>query len=253
MSTINAPVNSLKRADTKPDVPVIEMDSEEMALALWDLVDLTNKMSRTFNGGRLNTCILASYALNDVLRRLGLQAYPLRVTTIVSPADRRLVATVMGKSYLEYVPGKWNGHLVVAIEKAWLLDPTLDQANRQEWPATSLIRPVVVKLTEEFWAGGMVGLHINGTSVGYLLHKRQQGFARAPAARPSQWKPVADSILDELASRFWKKQCGVLLRQTHDLAAKNHDNLGAPEISGKTENGCGRPSGRPERAFAGSE
>jgi hypothetical protein len=34
------------------------------------------------------------------------------------------------------------GHLAVAIEDEWLLDPTLDQANKKEWPRSMRVGPL---------------------------------------------------------------------------------------------------------------
>jgi hypothetical protein len=49
-------------------------------------------------------------------------------------------------------PGMWHGHLAVAIGDAWLLDATLDHANKpDEWPPEAFVGPVVVKLNEKFW------------------------------------------------------------------------------------------------------
>ena len=46
----------------------------------------------------------------------------------------------------------WRGHLVVAIEDVWLLDATLDQANKtEEWPSRAWVPPLVVRLNNAFW------------------------------------------------------------------------------------------------------
>jgi hypothetical protein len=88
----------------------------------------------------------------------------------------------------------WNGHLAVAIEKEWLLDPTLDQANRREWPACARVGPAVVKLSDEFWQGKPVFISMNDSLVRYF-HVKQRGFAKAPGARPSHWRELAHRIM----------------------------------------------------------
>jgi hypothetical protein len=52
------------------------------------LVAIANVVSRSFNHGYRNTCILTSYALDDVLRRMGMNSYPLRVEGAVLPKTR---------------------------------------------------------------------------------------------------------------------------------------------------------------------
>ena len=63
---------------------------------LQNLVTIANAVSRSFNRCR-NTCILTSYALDDVLRRMGLNSYPLRVEGAVSPNDAGLKGTLLGR------------------------------------------------------------------------------------------------------------------------------------------------------------
>ena len=72
----------------------------------------------------------------------------------------------------------------VAIEKEWLLDPTLDQTNRREWPACARVAPAIVNLSDKFWEGKPVFIAMNDSLVRYV-HMKQHGFARAPDARPS--------------------------------------------------------------------
>jgi hypothetical protein len=141
------------------------------------------------------------------LQRLGADAYPLRVVAGVFPRPNQLYASVLGKMWHgPRSPGAWKGHLVVAIGKEWVLDPTLDQANDYaQWPSSLCVSPAVVRLNNEFWNGGLVWMDGLGpeehsrTIVRYSLYRKQHGFANAPAARPSCWKPVADRTMDILA------------------------------------------------------
>ena len=103
------------------------------------IVSLANHASLKFNNEERATSILTSYALNEVLRRLGYSSYPLRVQAKVYPDDKKLFGTILGAipkgDFREAArPDMWRGHLVVAIEDVWLLDATLDQANKtEEW------------------------------------------------------------------------------------------------------------------------
>ena len=48
-----------------------------------------------FSGSR-DTCILTSFALHDVLQRLGYSSRPLRIEAAVFPDDRKLYGTILG-------------------------------------------------------------------------------------------------------------------------------------------------------------
>ena len=102
------------------------------------LVTTTNRVAAKFNGSR-STCVLTSFALCDVLQRLGYNSRPLRIEAAVFPDDRKFYGTILG-GWREpgcrraASPGMWLGHLAVVVEDEWLLEPTLDQANKKEWP-----------------------------------------------------------------------------------------------------------------------
>jgi hypothetical protein len=88
----------------------------------------------------------------------------------------------------------WHGHLAVAIGQEWLLDATLDQANKPEWGSVRA-GPIAVELGTDFWAGECIFLDdFPDVSVRYKLFPRQNGFARARDARRSHWLPLADAI-----------------------------------------------------------
>jgi hypothetical protein len=46
----------------------------------------------------------------------------------------------------------WRGHLAVVVDDSWLLDPTLDQANKKEWPRSMRVGPLAIQLSKNFWA-----------------------------------------------------------------------------------------------------
>src|SRR5262245_39128320 len=97
---------------------------------LQKIVSLTNAISLEENDGVRDTCVLTSYALKDVLRRLGYNSRLIRVEAAVFPDDRRHYGALLGglpKGCRREAagPGRWHGHLAVAVDDTWLLDPTL--------------------------------------------------------------------------------------------------------------------------------
>ena len=148
--------------------------------------------------------MLTSFALHDVLQRLGYGSRPLRIEAAVFPDDRKLCGTILGtRSGCRRVasPGKWRGHLAVVVEDEWLLDPTLDRANKKKWPRSMRVGPLAIRLSGEFWAEhGSILIQVNKCSVRFSPHPRQTGFANAGDARPSHWKPLADRIFRVLES-----------------------------------------------------
>ena len=172
------------------------------------IVSLTNAVSLGFNDGDPSTCIFTSYALNDVLQRLGYSSYPLRVEAKVRPNDKKLVGTNLGSRQSGVLreaarPDMWRGHLVVAIEDIWLLDATLDQANKTEWPSSVRVGPVAVRLNNAFWQErSEIIFRINQTTtLRYSLYPKQVGFAHKGDARPSHWRPLSNMIMTAVLAR----------------------------------------------------
>jgi hypothetical protein len=169
---------------------------------LMNLTLLVNKAAYAVLGCR-DSCILTSHAFHHVLSKMGGDAKLTRVTCGVFPEDRNLMANVLGSRgdgsrRPAAEPGMWNGHLVVTLNNKWLLDATLDQANKPDWPEDIHVHPVVVRLEEEFWQGRAIFRQAGTTMYRYSLYPRQVGFANAGDARPSHWRPVADLILKTL-------------------------------------------------------
>ena len=100
-------------------------------------------------------------------------------------------------------PGMWHGHLAVVVDDRWLLDATLDQANKpDEWPPEAFVGPVVVKLSDAFWREhGYVRVRMGATRATFSLYRRQVGFMHAGDARPSHWRPLAERILTKLNAK----------------------------------------------------
>ena len=83
----------------------------------------------------------------------------------------------------------------VAVEDERLLDPTLDQANKKEWPRSMRVGPLAIRLSENFWAEhGSVLVRTNKCSVRFSPHPRQVGFANAGRSNPSSRQAVGDAI-----------------------------------------------------------
>jgi hypothetical protein len=168
------------------------------------LVTITNRVAAEFNGSR-DTCILTSFALHNVLQRLGYSSRPLRIEAAVFPDDPKLSGNILGSiergSRGAASPDMWWGHLGVVVDNDWLLDATLDQANKEEWPRSIHVGPLAVRLEEKFWAKwGSILVRTNGCTVRFSPHPRQLGFANAGDARPSHWKPLAAQILRAIQS-----------------------------------------------------
>jgi hypothetical protein len=166
------------------------------------LVDAANEESFAATGERA-TCVLTAHALNAVLQELGWRSYLLRVeTTVHHPTNRAFAGCVLGRGPWERratAPGMWRGHLVVAVETTWLLDPTLDQANKPEW-GRHRVGPLAVRLPGSFWIdprGHRVA--VGELEVSYRPYCRpQSGFASKVDARPSRWRPIAERVLERI-------------------------------------------------------
>jgi hypothetical protein len=126
---------------------------------------------------------------------------PLRIEAAVFPDGPKRCGTILGSlngCRRAASLGKWWGHLAVVVDDEWLLDPTLDQANKREWPRSMRVGPLAVQLSEKFWVEhGSILVQTNGFSVRFSPHPRQVGFANAGDARPSHWRPLADQIFQQ--------------------------------------------------------
>jgi hypothetical protein len=172
------------------------------------IVIMANRVARWFNDGALDTCVLTSYALAAALTDLGYaDARPVRVQAASFPEDRNLLASILGSTGAgrRATDGYWWGHLAVCIGQSWLLDPTLDQSNDADgWVDAGIgVEPVAAPLTPEFWdldlqsSQRLLWVHFSAVSTRYMLVP-QKGFARAPNARPSHWRPLATEITKAL-------------------------------------------------------
>jgi hypothetical protein len=183
-------------------------------LFLKNLVETVNAESFAVTKERA-TCVLTADALNGVLQELGWRSYLLRVeTTVGHQRDRTFAGCALGRGPWERrgaAPGMWRGHLVVAVDTAWLLDPTIDQANRPEW-GRERVGPLVVRLPGTFWVDPKGHRVVVGSlEIIYRLHPRpQSGFASKVDARPSHWRPIAERVLSQISGRAGKTSTPVI-------------------------------------------
>lgn len=160
-----------------------------------ELVTIANRVARKHTGD-LGTCILSSVALVGVLEGLGIAARPVRVEAAIFPDDREQFAAILGsrryRGWLaEAENGEWRGHLAVAVGDEWLLDATIDQANRPEWNGAGM-DPLAVALPPRFfWPSGRVQAWANGRDcrARYTIFPNQKSFGKAYDARPSHGVP----------------------------------------------------------------
>ena len=130
----------------------------------------------------------------EVLTHFGFQAEPIRVETGLFHDDPKSYGCVLGSSgdgTRRPAAGKdmWAGHLCSIINRIYLLDSTVDQANKDHPHLHA--QPIVIDLRTTKWfdprsslARGSRGLACcalwnNGTQVRYTQHHRQAGWKSA--------------------------------------------------------------------------
>lgn len=147
--------------------------------------------------GMRNTCILSSFALRHVLTQLGWSNVKLlRVTAHIHGQDKgALLGAPPDGCFSPALPeDAWGGHLVVAVDDSFLLDPTLDQANEEGLEVQPCVLPIPPTFTDG--GGSTESFTIGDCTVWYEPYYRQVGFLHQPAARPKHWKPIANAVLD---------------------------------------------------------
>jgi hypothetical protein len=181
------------------------------------MVITANLVASGFLGPALDTCIVTSYALAAALTDLGYaDARPVRVEAASFPEDCKLHAVNLGGSLgsprRRARDGYWCGHLAVCIGQSWLLDPST------QWTDAGVrVWPVAAPLTPEFWDLDLpphqrvVWARSRSPAVAtrYTLVP-QKGFAWAPDARPSHWRPLAKEITYGLEQTLEiLRRCGI--------------------------------------------
>ena len=179
-----------------------------------ELVELVNRTAvRLWK--RHDTCIVSAAALVDILAAYDVPARVLRVEACVWPPwdhPRDLHGSVLGSEgdgtrRPAAGPGMWHGHLACLAGESWLLDSTLDQVCYGKHPITAVkIKPLAARIPERFlelperWKAG-VPLDVpqaDGWRSVHRIFRRQAGWKRAGAFRPSQRRDLVDAVLIKL-------------------------------------------------------
>lgn len=169
------------------------------------IVRLTNELALDWNEGRTDSCISTSNALHYVLRELGYPASLVRVTTAVFPDAPKSWGTVLGSDQRSTAasPGMWSGHLCCAVGFDWLLDATLDQANKPEW-GDAKVRPLAIPVHSTFFEGKTIFLSLPGIRFRYSIFAKQKGWVspiylgtlnRSLLCLPSRYLAIVDPHL----------------------------------------------------------
>ena len=79
------------------------------------------------------------------------------------------------------------------VDDVWLLDATLDQANKKEWPRSMRVGPLAVRLSENLWAErGSTMVRTNGCRCGSLHIPGSSGLPMpaTPGHRTGSHSPI---------------------------------------------------------------
>ena len=143
-------------------------------------------------------CIASTRIAIDVLDYFKINAKPLSVKVEIfnEAMVKRIEAGVHGGSHEERIkwfeedgswgigigfggqPGRWPGHLVALVENKWLLDMSLDQANRPE--RMIFLRPCYSEVTQEFMRAEAVHLLTLSSPEGMSLARYRYYRSRKP-------------------------------------------------------------------------
>lgn len=147
---------------------------------------------------RMDSCILSTAVGCEYLSQRGILAEPLPVQTMIfnkkfmDHAERigRLPVGDELKSWSEedgsysvaigmgqQQPGKWPGHLVILAEKSYLIDLSVDQANRPQFGM--VFNPIFCKISESFFSEPMIFRHADCV-FRYEAKPNNLGFLSSP-------------------------------------------------------------------------
>jgi hypothetical protein len=163
--------------------------------------------------GSHHSCVFSTGVICELLAHFGIKAEPLRVEAGIFPDDRKLPGCVLGSSgdgtrRPAAKPDHWQGHLVSLVENRYLIDTTLDQADRH-----LNARPVVIDLTRTTWfkpnlrSGQCTGLLRlwDGVLVRYSPAPRQVGWKHAGDFRPRRRREIAARLIELAEPLFTQK------------------------------------------------
>lgn len=180
--------------------------AHEKLAELTSFCQLANCEIRAWSG-IINTCILSTATVCEVLAHFSLKAEPLRVTAGLFHDDPKKYGCVLGS------PGDgtrqpaakadhWNGHLVSIVENRYLIDTTLDQVNTDH-PYLGAT-PIVIDLqaTEWFQISPRIGFPYTGLMrlfpdvlVRYQEYHNQKGFRSASDFRARKRREIVGRLI----------------------------------------------------------
>lgn len=187
------------------------------ALARWVAASLEQSCG-------IDSCILATALLVDVLPDFGIRAQPFSVGVLIS--NRQAIADlrdpdawVIGLGVprelrpegvpVRVVPGRlrpgWDGHLVALTER-FLIDPTLPQASRPERGLH--LEPLVLPVSPAFASGqlSIEGLLDGGGRLGYYPAPNNRAWRTAPDWRNVKARRlIADKFRRGIRLGAWRE------------------------------------------------
>jgi hypothetical protein len=157
---------------------------------------------------RRDACVLATRSLIDCCSQLGLRARAICVEALVAnpqawataSAARRANPGMSIEAFYEHLvaagyqgegwtvsigspdapanePWSWAGHLVAVVEERWMIDLTLDQANR---PQHGIVLEATALEAGSFQDGGVLEAQIGSCGVLWLPRSADRSFERLP-------------------------------------------------------------------------
>jgi hypothetical protein len=180
----------------------LTMNSSKHKVKSQDIIELLVKHARPeiLKEFREDSCIATTAIVLDILTHYGILAEPLAVRTLIfnKPFADRIEnganwpkgdeihrwceedgSYSVGIGVGTQQPGKWAGHLVVLVEKQFLLDLSIDQAARPKY--NMVLEPICVEIDESFLTGKPRVIRHNQCVIRIeLLRENSKGYITSP-------------------------------------------------------------------------
>jgi len=142
-------------------------------------------------------CILCSLTVRDFLQDIGFKGARVQPVAFVVRTDTKAGKTLHSLGIgvpqdQRQLKGKWNGHLVVIVDD-WLIDTTLYQAQRPQWPALPGMMAIPLIPDPKFHknmamvAGiSLTNKEDNSTTIAKWHARRNGGWVTAPDSMNSR-------------------------------------------------------------------
>jgi len=148
---------------------------------------------------RPDSCIVSTAIGIDVLTHFGILAEPLPVKLSIfnAPYVKRIDSGSdwpnretlirwgqednsysVGIGYGEQQLNKWAGHLVLLVENKWLVDLSIDQANRPQY--NMIFEPMAIEIDNDFLSGKMPRILKDKECVIRIELIKNRGFLSSP-------------------------------------------------------------------------